>query len=77
MNKDEFLAEAARIHDEWAATANVVVEDRWAGNSPSQYAEGIEATSPVASDDREYLKQIKALRDEYYASQGRARPRCG
>ena len=70
MTKEEFLAQAAKIHNEWGPTAKVVVDPRYAGKSPSQYTEGIEATTPTAQDDRTYVEQINALIDEYDRSNG-------
>lgn len=70
MTKEEMLREVARIHNEWAPTARVVVDPRYAKpvGVPSQYAEGIEAVSAIAEDDQVAIDQINTLLYEYYTS---------
>ena len=71
MTQQEFLREVGRIHDEWAKTARVIVDPRYSNNSPSQYAEGIEAVSAIAEDDQVYWDLVHELMDRYYVSNGK------
>lgn len=71
MSQKEFLAEAAKIHNEWAKTARVIVDPRYSNNSPSQYTEGIEAVSAIWEDEKVYQERIHELMDRYYTSNGK------
>jgi len=69
MTQQEFLWEVARIHNEWAKTARVIVDERYV-NDP-HYAEVIEAVSAIAEDDQVYWDRVHELMDRYYTSTGK------
>lgn len=71
MSKQEFLREVARIHDAWAEYARYEVDPKYANNSSSQYAEGIQDVSAIAEDDDIYLSLTSQLMDEWDRSNGR------
>jgi hypothetical protein len=71
MTKDEYLSEAARIHDEWVKSIRVEPDPKYMNNDPSQYAENAETVSASVKDERIYWNAIEELTQRYYAANGR------
>jgi hypothetical protein len=68
LTKDEYLAEAARIHDEWVKGITVEPDPQYMNNDPTQYPENAETVSAGPADEHAYWSRIEELTKRYYAS---------
>jgi hypothetical protein len=72
VTRDEYQRAISDWHAEWAAkwSTSVTPDDRWSGNDPSQYPEGIVDLSAPQEAIDEYWAHARDIQDEFRRSNG-------